>query len=115
MIIDTNAIPEIVRINAYGGAGQLLARPMLSEDQWHGVIKLCNRLRMEPGSEIGFHTHTGDFELYYILKGTGVVNDNGEEKPVGTGTLIYTPDGDSHSLLNTGDDEMELLAIVLKV
>lgn len=114
MIIDTNIIPEVVRENAYGGAGALLSRPMLEEAQWRGKITLCNRLRLEPGSEIGEHAHVDDFELYYIISGTGVVNDNGEEKAVGPGFLVYTADGASHSLLNTGDEILELLAIVIK-
>jgi mannose-6-phosphate isomerase-like protein (cupin superfamily) len=114
MIIDTNQITEVVRENAYGGAGRLLSRPMLSEEQWKGVITLCNRLRLEPGSEIGLHAHVDDFELYYIIQGTGTVNDDGEIKPVGPGSLVYTADGAQHNLVNTGDEILELLAIVLK-
>lgn len=113
MVIDTNAIPEIVRENAYGGAGRLLCRVLLSKEQWRREITLCNRLRLEPGSEIGPHAHTGDFELYYILSGTGLVDDNGEPKTVQAGDLVYTADGATHSLLNNGTDILELLAIVI--
>ena len=38
MIIDTNAIPEVVREHAYGGAGRLLCRVLLSKEQWRNEI-----------------------------------------------------------------------------
>ena len=92
-----------------------LCKVLLTEEQWKNEIRLCNRLRLKPGSEIGYHTHVDDYELYYILSGTGSLNDNGEIKPVSTGDLIYTADGAGHSLLNDGEEDLELLAIVINV
>ncbi len=113
MLIRTNELPEQIREHAYGGAGRLLCRTLLTPEQWRGELKLCNRLRLEPGSEIGVHQHQTDFELYYILSGTGTLNDHGEEKQVIAGDLVYTADGESHSLMNTGSEILELLAIVI--
>ena len=89
MIIDTNIIPEVVRENAYG-AGHCVASDV-GRAPMARKITLCNRLRLEPGSEIGEHAHVDDFELYYIISGTGVVNDTQEEKAVGPGFLFIPP------------------------
>lgn len=113
MVINTNIIPEVIRPNAYGGDGRLLSRVLLTEEQWRNELKLCNRLRIEPGSEIGRHAHVDDFELYYILSGTGLLDDDGEPRQVNPGDLIYTADGAFHSLRNNGVEMLELLAIVI--
>ncbi len=113
MVIKTNELTEIVREQAYGGAGRLLCRVLLTEEQRKDELKICNRLRLEPGSEIGLHSHDTDFELYYILAGTGLLNDDGTPEKVGPGDLIYTSDGQKHALLNDSDDILELLAIVI--
>ena len=49
----------------------------------------------------------------YILKGTGEVNDDGILSPVGPGDVVHTGSGHSHSIRNTGEENLELIAMIL--
>ena len=40
-------------------------------------------------------------------------DDNGTQVEVGPGDVMLCRDGESHSLLNTGSENIELLAVVL--
>ena len=58
--------------------------------------------KLNPGEEVEFHTHTDECELYYILSGEGVYDDNGKEITLNTGkTMIcIVQDGDTFSYSN---------------
>ena len=85
----------------------------VSDGLFCGKGRLFAHYVIFPGSSIGFHQHHGDFETYYILKGEGVINDNGVKTPVKAGDVIYTADGQSHGLENTGTENLEVIALVL--
>ncbi|NLO99293.1 MAG: cupin domain-containing protein, partial [Clostridiaceae bacterium] len=71
------------------------------------------QITLEPGCSIGSHVHDQEEEIYYILSGTGTVNDNGVVKNVGPGDAIKTGDGESHSISNNGDVPLVFLAAII--
>ena len=97
----------------FGGPGKALHTVLMTKDDIQGKGRVFNQVRLVPGAAIGKHTHTGDFEVYYILSGKGMYDDNGTEVEVGPGDVMLCRDGESHSLLNTGTENLELLAVVL--
>lgn len=72
--------------------------------------------RLVPGASIGYHTHTDNCEIIYILSGEGTVigdKEKGEEDmPAVVGQAYYCPKGFSHSLVNTGDEDLIFFAVV---
>lgn len=97
----------------FGGEGKITMKPLLTPEEFRGKGRVFSHTVVFPGSSIGHHTHQGDFETYYILKGTGLVDDDGVLTPVGPGDVVYTGSGQSHSIQNTGDDNLELMAMIL--
>jgi mannose-6-phosphate isomerase-like protein (cupin superfamily) len=95
------------------GRGTTTMYHLIEGNELKGKAKLISRLVLDPGASIGLHEHINDFEVYYILKGEGRVLDDGFMQPIGSGDVVYTADGQSHYLENTGDGELELLAIVI--
>lgn len=75
------------------------------------------RGRLVPGASIGFHTHTEDQEIIYVLEGEGtVVDENGSKvETVLPGQATYCAKNDSHSLVNKGDKDLKFFAVVSKV
>ena len=67
------------------------------------------------GQDSGFlHTHKTHEELYFILKGKGEYQVDGELFPVSEGSIIrVAPDG-KRALKNTGNDKMLMLCIQYK-
>ena len=70
------------------------------------------RGRLTPGSTIGLHTHETDSEMIFILSGAGKVLCDGEYEPLSAGSVHYCPKGHAHSLINDGDEDLEILAMI---
>nr|WP_288329789.1 cupin domain-containing protein [uncultured Prevotella sp.] len=68
-----------------------------------------------PGQDSGFlHTHKTHEELYFILKGKGEYQVDGEVFPIGEGSIIRVAPEGKRALKNTGDGEMIMLCIQYK-
>ncbi len=72
-------------------------------------LKLVFRKRaLKPGSGIGLHEQRED-EIYYVLSGRGVMTLDGKTVEVTPGTAVLTRTGSSHSLKQTGDEDLVIL------
>ncbi|MBQ2062666.1 MAG: cupin domain-containing protein [Oscillospiraceae bacterium] len=109
MTIDYKDIPLQILPRFKGGEGENRAR--LRTDEYgkimHGTLP--------PGSSIGLHTHEGSYEVIYILAGSGVCLDDGAEIPVRPGTVNLCLPGHSHSIINTGEEDLVLFAVIPNV
>ena len=113
-MIKTAETLQVVELEKrFGGKGKVKNKALLNLEEFRGKGRLFAHNVIPPGASIGFHKHEGDFETYYILHGEGVINDNGELKPVKTGDVVYTSSGESHGLENTGLQDLEVIALVL--
>ena len=78
-----------------------------------GKGRLFNHIVLHPGCGFGWHVHDGDSETYYILRGEGEYNDNGTILTVGVGDVTFVASGEGHSLRNTGEGDLEFIALIL--
>ena len=83
------------------------------ESELYGKGKLVNHLILPPGTSIGEHVHEGDNEIYYILAGTGLYNDNGKIVRVFPGDTTICSEGELHGLVNDGREPLEAIALIL--
>ena len=102
-----------VLTNLRGGVGDVTLFHFLTEQEANGTGRLFVKIVIEPGNSIGTHTHDGDMEAYYILKGKGLLSDNGRDVILEPGDCNVCPDGQSHSVKNVGEEALEFIAIVL--
>lgn len=63
---------------------------------------------LHPGAAIGYHPQK-EYEVYYILSGSGTMQMNGQEFAVKPGDGILTYPGSSHGLKQTGKDDLVLM------
>ena len=75
--------------------------------------RLCAQLELEPGAGIGFHTHENEEEIFIVLTGKALINDNGVEKTVVAGDSILTGNGAGHSVKNIGDETLRMVAVIV--
>ncbi|MBR5688050.1 MAG: cupin domain-containing protein [Prevotella sp.] len=106
MIIDYQGIDEQVKAQFKGGDGEMLSRGMACD----GMRLMLNRLT--PGSSIGYHTHTDDMEVMYILSGNGHYDMDGVREDIKAGQAHYCPKGHSHAMYNDGEEDLVFFAIV---
>ncbi|WP_270940801.1 cupin domain-containing protein [Romboutsia lituseburensis] len=105
---------EVKRVNNLrGGKKRVNIKHLIQGDELKDKAKMISKITLPKGASIGYHDHTEDFEVYYILSGVGVVDDNGNITKVSKGDVIYTCDGATHSIENTGENDLEFIAIVI--
>ena len=75
--------------------------------------RLFAEITVNPGCSIGYHKHEGETEYFFILSGTGIVNDDGKEVQVKQGDSIITGNGASHGIKNTGAVPLVFHAIII--
>ena len=75
--------------------------------------RLFAEITLNPGCSIGYHQHDSETEYYFILSGTGTVNDDGTDVQVKQGDSVITGNGASHSIKNTGSVPLVLLAVIV--
>ena len=97
-----------------GGAGKVTVRHYLKPEEIKARTRLCAELILPPGTSIGVHDHVDEDEIYIIQKGRGVMTDGGKEFPVAEGDAILTGQGASHSVKNTGAEDLVVTAIIIK-
>ena len=96
------------------GNGEAEMRKILnSEAELYGKGRLFNHMVLAPGRTIGDHTHTGDNEVFYVIKGTGLYNDNGTPVRIQAGDTTICNDGESHGLINDSEEPLEFIALIL--
>ena len=95
------------------GKGTLEMIHFFEEAESYDTGKIFARAVIPPGSSIGTHTHEGNFEVYYMLKGTAHVTDNGVPGILETGDTMLCRNGDNHSLENRSAEDIEVLFLVL--
>ncbi len=106
MLINFEKLEEVAVPHMRGGEGELIRRIFVNEDT------RIMRGRLTPGSTIGLHTHETDSEMIFILSGAGKVLCDGEYEPLSAGSVHYCPKGHAHSLINDGDEDLEILAMI---
>lgn len=108
MLINFNEIPAKTAPGMNGGIGEITAKMYMSEN---GKIIPCT---IHKGGSIGLHTHNTSDDINYIISGTGKAICNGTEEELTAGVCHICQKGSEHSIVNTGDDDLILLTIVIE-
>jgi mannose-6-phosphate isomerase-like protein (cupin superfamily) len=103
-----------VRERMRDGKGPVKLLHVFRREELRGRARLFARLSLPRGSSIGWHEHDGEEEVFYILSGSGVVNDNGTSARVGPGDAVLTGGGAGHAIENQDDEPLELMAVILQ-
>ncbi len=101
-----------VRERMRGGAGAVSMRHLFPQDEFTAPVRLCAQATLPPGAGIGPHTHETEDEVYVILRGTGILDDGTTQTRVTAGDAILTGNGESHAILNDGEEPLELMAFI---
>jgi len=75
--------------------------------------RLFAEITLDQGCSIGYHRHDSETEYFFIISGTGSVNDDGKEVEVKPGDSIITGNGASHSIKNTGAVPLVFHAVII--
>ncbi len=113
MIQRASMMQTEVRDSMKGGKGEISITHLLRQIQMRGHCRFVGRMTINPGCSIGLHQHLDEEEIYYILKGKGIAEDNGIRQEVKEGDVILTGNGASHSIENNSNEPLDVLGIIL--
>ena len=98
----------------HNGKGAISFREIFDKNDFKSSLQFLHETSIMPNSTIGYHKHSGNEEIYYIVEGKGLMEVDGEEKVVGHGDAVITHSGSSHGLKNIGDKELKILVFESK-
>ncbi len=95
------------------GKGKALSFPVNIPDM-DGAFTMVTRLEREPGAIVGFHEHTDNEEVYFIMSGCGVYTEGNDSLPVSAGDIMLCRKGCSHGIENSGKEILVIGAAIAK-
>lgn len=101
-----------VRTAMRGGNGSITLTHLLEGSDTFGKSRMMAKLVMPAGASISEHPHVEEAEAYIILSGEATVTENGVVSKLGSGEVMFTGNGDSHSIENCGTEDLILYAII---
>lgn len=108
MLIDFNKVKEVRVPGMNNGTGEMTAKMYMSSN---GKIIPCS---IHPSGSIGIHKHDTSDDINYILSGTGKAVCDGQEEILTAGCCHVCKNGSEHSIINTGDNDLVMLTIVVE-
>jgi len=86
-------------------------RPLI--DRTTSTIERCSLAEevLPVGAVIGRHHHLLTEEVYYILRGEGLMTVGDEIRKVAAGDAVFIPRGQMHTLENNGSEPITILLI----
>lgn len=107
MRIDFGAMQEAEMPCMNDGTGTMTVR--MYNDERYRIIPT----RIHAGGSIGLHTQTSGDDLNYVMSGVGKAVCDGVEEPLSAGVMHICPKGSRHTIVNTGDEDLVMLTIVV--
>jgi quercetin dioxygenase-like cupin family protein len=105
-IVEHDADIQKPEPGTHNGGGQTIGYSFFKDVPKLGLV--FRKRALKPGSGIGLHVQSED-EIYYVLSGTGTMTLDGKTVNVTPGTAVLTRTGSSHSLRQTGSEDLVIL------
>ena len=108
MLIDFTALDEMTIPGMNDGTGTMTCR--MFNDEKYRIIPAA----IHPGGSIGPHVQESGDDMNYVISGQGKAMCDGEEEELKPGVMHICPQGSTHSIANTGEEDLVMLTIVVK-
>ena len=96
-----------------GGNGIVEITNFATPEELNNKGRLFANITLNPGCGIGFHTHENESELFYVMKGEVLYNDNGTECICNAGDVMVCPAGSGHAIACNGEEVAEVCAVIV--
>lgn len=96
-----------------GGKGSAEMKTLLPAEESANSGRLFAEVTLEPGASVGYHEHKGEYEIYYITSGTGVITEDGKEYTATVGDLHQCKSGSSHGIENRSGEPLSFIAMII--
>lgn len=108
MLIDFNKIQGITISGMNNGTGKMTAK-MYADTECKLIP--CS---IHAGGSIGLHIHKTSDDINYVISGMGKAICDGEEEQLNAGCCHICKKGSEHTIINTGNEDLVLLTVVVE-
>ncbi len=102
-----------LRQNLKGGEGNTVLEGFKPAQGLPAHYRMYAEMVLNPGCSVGEHTHNGESEIYYVLEGSGELNDNGVIRTINPGDCAMCYDGEFHAVKNNTGKVLRILATIV--
>lgn len=97
-----------------GGSGVFHVEHILEAAELRDKGRMFARGTLAPGCSVGYHVHPHDMEICFFLSGAGAVRDeSGVVTEVAAGDCNVCDVGHGHEIINTGQEDLVYLCVIL--
>ncbi len=75
--------------------------------------RMFSVVTLQKGCSIGRHDHQNETEVYYVLEGEGVLDDNGKQTKIQSGECTLCGPGQYHAISNQKDVPLIFVAAII--
>jgi uncharacterized cupin superfamily protein len=117
--VNINHVDELTWTSPKGkfaGAGkqvsEALGRKRDSTDSSHRHPFDVEIARLPPGTTpYPYHSHSAQWEFYYVIAGTGIVRHEGGTTPIESGDAFIFKPGEAHQISNDGSEDLIIYVV----
>lgn len=109
--IDTIGSKGRMKITQFFGKDAALPNLAGSEHDFESSLHFLHELILEPGTQIGEHTHRGSEEIYFLVEGSGEMTVDGELVKMKEGDAVLTRNNSTHSFVVTSSTPAKLYVV----
>jgi uncharacterized cupin superfamily protein len=109
--VDTIGSKGRMKITQFMGKDAALPNVAGFPDDFASSLHFLHELILDPGTEIGAHSHHTEEEIYFMVEGTGRMTVDGEPVEMKAGDAVLTRSMSTHSFVATGDSPVKLFIV----
>ena len=113
MLIKACDMQTVTRERPRGGSGKMDVLDIVPAQMLPAKSRLFSIMSLGKGCGIGAHDHATETEIYYVLEGEGVLDDNGTQLPFKKGDCSVCGGGAYHAIRNERDETLRVLAVII--
>ena len=113
MFIKSEDMQTIPRLRLRDGFGTTDFLHIVAADDLPKNTRLFSVMCLEKGCSVGRHDHVAETEVYYVIEGEGIINDNGTIRPFRKGDCSVCGGGDFHSVSNENEQTLKIIAVII--
>jgi len=114
MFIKSEEMQTQSRVRLRDGFGSTEFLHIVDKDNLPAKCRLFSVMSVEKGCSVGRHDHADETEIYYVIEGEGILNDNGTLRPFRKGDCNVCGNGDFHAVSNENDETLRIFAVIIK-
>ena len=113
MLIKNEERTVKTRVAMREGPGEVVIKDVCPKEELYEKGRLYAQLTLKQNCGVGYHVHENEEEIFTVVKGQAIYNDDGEEYVIHEGDTVICKDGQGHAMTNVEAEDCVVMALIL--